>query len=756
MQEVGAGGVVRLIQTLWDGGTVASLDDAQLLERFLRRDAIAEAAFAALVRRHAPMVFRICRDVTGDPHDAEDAAQATFLVLARRARSIRRGDSIANWLFGTARRIAARAVRDAARRRRHERQYAESVAGHRVSEDTVGSDREWVGLYEELGRLPDRYRAPIVLCDLKGLTHEQAAVSLGCPSRTLQTRLYRGRERLRARLVRRGLLPAVGLVGCSFTSEVASAAVPIPWADATTALAMRMATGRAAAIEVAEAVNLLIRGENRAMFLSSLKWIATSLVMIGLSAGLTFGLSPRQRPDQPGTAKKARTETKSVTKDAKTAPITTPITVRGRATDGDGKPVAGATIYLVSTMRTDALLGTTTTDRDGSYTFRNARLPVDRGREDSPLMGVFQVYGTAPGRGFAWHGMRAYQPRRRPAEWKTAGETYILFGGEPMVMDLRFTPAATLSGRIVDEAGRPVPDARITLGHCDFLDTKGKETHHNFREFWAINAAPTALTRTKTGPDGRFRLEGLPREAGFRIIVEHPDHAWMDLYAATTDRPTTAFDYPSQSVPNERPPVATGEITVTLRSTRQIAVRTVFADSGRPAPKVRVSAWRGTAGPNGNGITDADGKLLLRIPPGPYEILADPTPAGAACVRTMSTFKVDEQPANQSLEVRVKPGCVLILEVVDAKTGAGIPGVGFVCEVDGQPGSRISVQSRSGFIDNPQSDANGRLRAVVEPGERAYAVGHIPESAGYRRPASEKRVSLPAGGTVTVRFELER
>jgi RNA polymerase sigma factor (sigma-70 family) len=759
MQQTGAGGVVRLIQTLWDAGTVASMDDAELLGRSLGRDAIAEAAFAALVRRHAPMVLRVCRNVTGDPHNAEDAAQATFLVLARSARSVRRGDSIANWLFGTARRIAARAVRDAARRRRHERRYAESVAGHRASEDTVGSDREWAGLYEELGRLPDRYRAPIVLCDLEGLTHEQAAVSLGCPSRTLQTRLYRGRERLRARLVRRGLLPAVGLVGCSFTAEAASAAVPIPWANATTAIAMRMATGRAVVIEVAEAVNLLIRGENRAMFLSSLRWIATSLVIIGLSAGLTFGLSPRQRPDRPGKTTESRSDTKSVTRSAQPAqpaPMTTPITVRGRATDGEGKPVAGATIHLVSTSSTDALLGTTTTDRDGSYTFRNARLPVDRGRDDSPLAGTFQVYGTAPGRGFAWHGMRSYQPRRQPAEWKTAGETYILFGGEPMVMDLRFTPAATLSGRIIDEAGRPVPDARISLGHCDFLDTKGKETHHNFREFWAINTAPAAPTKTKTGPDGRFRLEGLPREAGFRVIVEHPDHAWTDLYAATTDRPTTAFDYPSQSVLHERPPVATGEFTFTLRSTRQIAVRTVFADSGRPAPKVRVSVWRGTAGPNGNGITDADGKLLLRIPPGQYEFLADPTPAGAACVRTMSTFKVDEQPVNQSLEVRVKPGCVLILQVVDARTGQGIPGVTFLRDVDGQPGSRISVQSRSGFIDNPRSEANGCLRAVVDPGERAYAVGYIPESAGYRRPASEKRVRLSAGGTVTVRFELEK
>jgi|SRR5579883_695586 len=102
MAQVGGGGVVRLIQTLWDEGTVASLDDAELLGRFLGRGPTAEAAFAALVHRHAPMVLRVCRDITGDSHDAQDAAQVTFLVLARKTRSIRRGDALANWLFGTA------------------------------------------------------------------------------------------------------------------------------------------------------------------------------------------------------------------------------------------------------------------------------------------------------------------------------------------------------------------------------------------------------------------------------------------------------------------------------------------------------------------------------------------------------------------------------------------------------------------------------------------------------------------------------
>jgi hypothetical protein len=229
----------------------------------------------------------------------------------------------------------------------------------------------------------------------------------------------------------------------------------------------------------------------------------------------------------------------------------------------------------------------------------------------------------------------------------------------------------------------------------------------------------------------------------------------MDLYTATTDRPTTAFDYPLQVIAgHERPPVETGPLTIALHAARRIHVRTVFADSGRPAPKVRVSAGRRPAGTSAYGTTGAHGQLLLRLPPGEYEVVADPTEGGAECIRTTATLTVADQPADQTLEVRVKPGCVLFLEAVDAKTGRGIPGVEFHYEPDDQPGTRTTVQSRSGYIDHPRTDADGRLRAVVEPGERIYAVGLIPESAGYRPQSPQKRVALPAGGTVTARFEL--
>ena len=156
MAKLDTAGVVRLIETLWDVGTVAAVDDSELLGRFLRRDGHAEAAFAALVERHAPMVLRVCRDVTGDPHDAQDAAQVTFLILAQKARFIRRGDALTNWLFGTARRVAARAVRDAVRRRRHEQRYAQTTERRReLLAHPEDPEWDWAALYEELGRLPE-------------------------------------------------------------------------------------------------------------------------------------------------------------------------------------------------------------------------------------------------------------------------------------------------------------------------------------------------------------------------------------------------------------------------------------------------------------------------------------------------------------------------------------------------------------------------------------------------------------------------
>src|SRR5262245_42805980 len=160
------------VQILFSVGSVGGLSDGQLLDRFLaRRDEVAEAAFSALVDRHGPMVLRTCRGLLRNPHDAQDAFQATFFVLAQQAGSIRVRDSVASWLYAVACRVSARARMEAARRRTFERRGATMSPRHL---ETSEPPRACPELLEEVGRLPEKLRAPIVLLDLEGCTQREA------------------------------------------------------------------------------------------------------------------------------------------------------------------------------------------------------------------------------------------------------------------------------------------------------------------------------------------------------------------------------------------------------------------------------------------------------------------------------------------------------------------------------------------------------------------------------------------------------
>jgi DNA-directed RNA polymerase specialized sigma24 family protein len=277
-----AGAVRKHLQTLFDHGAIGGLSDRELLERFvLHRDEVAEIAFAALVERHGPMVLRVCRQVIGEEHEAQDAAQTVFLVLARRSGSIRRRDSMASWLYRVARRIATRARVMAARRREIEWRGGLMAVHHA---DDGGPTVPQTELYEELDRLPERYRVALVLCHLEGLTHEQAAQRLRCPVRTVETRLLRGRARLRERLLRRGLVPSAVLAGAT---NAASGALPAAWMEATVRVGIAVMGGHGAMIGLVSAPAVaLAEGVLNAMFLKNLGLVATSvLILSGLAAG---------------------------------------------------------------------------------------------------------------------------------------------------------------------------------------------------------------------------------------------------------------------------------------------------------------------------------------------------------------------------------------------------------------------------------------------------------------------------------------
>jgi membrane fusion protein (multidrug efflux system) len=274
-----SGKALLQLRTLFNVGAIGALSDGQLLEQFATgRGEPRELAFAALVERHGPFVLRVCRSVLRDEDAAEDAFQATFLALARKAGSLWARDSLAPWLHQAAYRAAAHDRSATIRRRSHEHAAAalksESVAPpHHANDD----DLEKI-IHGEIDRLPGRFRVAVVLCDLEGRTHEQAARHLGCAVGTVKSRLARGRKRLRGRLVRRGVAPALALAAAS-VGGTARAAVPTGLAESTVVYAT---TASAASTSVA----IITEGVLISMFLNKVKLVMTAAaVAAALAAG---------------------------------------------------------------------------------------------------------------------------------------------------------------------------------------------------------------------------------------------------------------------------------------------------------------------------------------------------------------------------------------------------------------------------------------------------------------------------------------
>ena len=280
--------------------------DAQLLARFVAdRD---EAAFASLVRQHGPMVLGVCRRVLHDLHEAEDAFQATFLVLARKAGSIRKPELLANWLYGVAYRTSLKAKSTAAKRQARERQVVNMTAA--VREENSLDDLQLL-LDEELSRLPDKYRLPIVLCGLEGKTNEEAARQLGCPRETIATRLARGRERLRLRLTRRGLALSALVLAGEWSASFA-APVSVPLMDATIRAGISLAAHSTTVAGVSATVVSLTEGVLKSMYYAKLKMILVTVLTLTISAaGIGLLLIRADQPEKQN-AKEVLDDTKAI------------------------------------------------------------------------------------------------------------------------------------------------------------------------------------------------------------------------------------------------------------------------------------------------------------------------------------------------------------------------------------------------------------------------------------------------------------
>jgi RNA polymerase sigma factor (sigma-70 family) len=607
------GGALREIHRLFAEGTVAGLADGQLLDRFLATGD--ESAFAALVERHGPMVLGTCRAVLRNADEAEDAFQATFLVLVCKVRSIRNREALGGWLHQVAHRIAVQAGISAARKRRRERPIQEVNPIDRRHADP---DEEWRAvLHHEIARLSDRYRLPLLLCDLEGKTHAEAAAALNCGEATVRRRLTGARELLRSRLNRRGVNLGAGGLAATFHRS-SQATVPAPWIEATvkTARSMNATAARIAVGEVlsSEAVNLA-RKSLRNMLFSQLKAATVAAVLLTAFVGLAWGLGiPGQDKGTAGPAPRiggARTKQSPPpvrAKDEKPANPDEVITYRGRVLDPDGRPFAGAAVSVVVSRfwRPDDASVRATSDAEGRLEFTIPKSAFNTDHSDKPWS-FAPVLARAPGFAFGFVGGRG-----------DANEITLQLGRDDV----------PVAGRIIDLQGQPVPGVTVSVlsirtpaqgsldGWLKALEDR-KELYHLEHEFlpnsFSSQGDPPIIAPVTSGADGRFLIRGIGRERVATLEIQGSTIETVQVEVRTRPGPTIRVPgYQGQSR-EESITIYGATFEHAAGPTRPIEGIVRDMDTKRPLAGIMVHGERSLGNPIRyvQAITDAQGHYRL-------------------------------------------------------------------------------------------------------------------------------------------------
>jgi RNA polymerase sigma factor (sigma-70 family) len=676
VSQISSHSLVRQFESLFDAGCVAGLPDRQLLDRFTTaRDSAGEAAFAALVSRHGPMVFSLCRQLLVDEHHAEDAFQAVFLVLARKAGSIRDPDLLGNWLYGVALRTARNARLRMARRRQSEEGSAVGVAEcrsgtaavHEPPDHSTVSREEAEVLHEEIDRLPGSFRLPVVLCYFEGLTLEEASRRLQWPVGTVGSRLARARQKLRRKLARRGVVSSMAIAAVlSPRSSRAAGSSQLCHATA------RAAVDAAARASVSSSAESLAQEVLRTMLIHKLRHVSTGALIAAalvLGAGiLSQSLPARERRPEAQSDQPASAAIKS--DDARTGPKPGRMTVVGRVLDPAGKPVVHATVELVGRPRrvitrgnwlgSLVLVGRGETDSDG-------RFRLDALRTSSVRFFFLYALVKAPVLGWAELDPDAQQPE----------------------VEIRLRPEHLIRGKLVDVNGEPAAGVVLTPEH--FGQTAGIGQTAEMMLDDPPKDLRTGLDSVKTDDQGRFVLNSLGRGLDVGLKIDDPRYAPQTLRVAAGNR--------------EGPT----EVTLTLAPARTVEGRVLTADTGRPLAGTIVSI------PPSRVRTDADGRFRANVATGDrFGVLAYP-PEGQPYLIAANEAVWEKGQVKKQIDITLSRGVVIRGKVTEQGTGRPLSGSSILfVPVKGPAG----IESKWDSI--VPSAENGVFQIVVPPGN-----GHL-------------------------------
>jgi RNA polymerase sigma factor (sigma-70 family) len=730
MASAGLGTAFRHLRDLFAAGSVVGMGDGPLLARY--SSSKDEAAFEALVSRHGPMVLATCRAVLRNEQDVEDAFQATFLVLARKAHSIKGADALGGWLHRVAYRASVQASVEAKRRRQRE---AEASAMAPLDTSRPGFETELKPiLHEEIDRLSETHRLPVVLCDLEGLTYEQAAEQLRWTVPTVRCRLAKARQRLKARLTRRGVTSLA--VGVSLVPKGASASVPAALIRSTVLAATTgSASGGAALL-----AHTLLKG----MLMTKIKIASTTaLAALALaSAGLiAFGSGKTEDP-RPTMKPKNEARANVVARDepAGKKPMEM-VEIKGRVVAADGKAVAGATVRGVYLLRDAVPWPWATSGPDGRFTI----LMPEAGRGDRDgFSGVYPwLVAVAPGHGVGWtqRALRADRPEVQ--------EVRLVEEGPP------------IEGRIIDLEGRPIAGARVEAAQIWFDENgdlsawiaraRNGAVGNLWQTLTSLSLDPVALPAfyspmvrlapiaTSTGPDGRFKLTGVGRDRVAELIISGPGVATTQLYALS--RPEAEIRTVDRGMMKPEPFIVHApKFEVALAPSKRVEGTVRDKDTGRPIAGIEIHAAVSDDGKSWNaGIdawTDAEGRYRIDGLPkaDAYQMF---TKAERGLPYPNGSFEV---PADSpglgpvAFDFTLKRGILVRGRVTDKVTGRPIRGYANYHAFADNPHRRDYPGFSRGYAQFAYFDEDGRYELIALPGRGLIAVRdegdrYLPDSA---------------------------